>query len=416
MLRAELHQNRVATIAKVRSERQRRRKQNAATELLLKQNPFWKRFATAEQRAAMGSLSATSLAALTSWASTTEAACRAEAAAEEEELCRIHQELLGLVRRLAGEQKHDVHSERFPLTPDGLFAQIWEAVLVRDDLGQVLRASRAMRLEGVAQAAHDLAAGGEDTEEDDEDASHGQRPTEHPEPDHFTQPLKRVPKGHIVALAHAEEVLLDRTLVQFDAHYDELFLLEEQERFRTAAAAAGAEPEPGSLLPRRRRNAHHVDRKVLEARVSKRYEVFCLPEVVRTLFTKPAHEKDWEKLGQLAGYVQQAARGSLDEAAAASPAPFPPVQDLRTLWSNWGARPYSERKNLPHSCFLALCLDLGQVLWQWQCHRWTASIRLGWRRRMCSVASAGISRGSAWGTRPSSTASARAAASSSTGT
>ena len=324
VLRVELHQNRVATIAKVRSERQRRRKQNAATELLLKQNPFWKRFATAEQRAAMGSLSATSLAALTSWASTTEAACRAEAAAEQEELCRIHQELLGLVRRLAGEQKHDVHSERFPLTPDGLFAQIWEAVLVRDDLDQVLRASRAMRLEGVAQAAHDLAAGGEDTE-DDEDASHGQRPTERPEPDHFTQPLRRLPKGHLVALAHAEEVLLDRTLVKFDAHYDELFLQHEQQRIRTEVAAAGAEPEPGSLLPRRRRNAHHVDRKVLEARVSKRYEVFCLPEVVRTLFTKPAHEKDWEKLGQLARYVQQAARGSLDEAAAASPAPFPLV-------------------------------------------------------------------------------------------
>ena len=199
MLRVELHQNRVATIAKVRSERQQRRKQNAATELLLKQNPFWKRFATAEQRAAMGSLSATSLAALIPWASATEAACRAEAAAEQEELCRIHQELLGLVRRLAGEQKHDVHSERFPLTPDGLFAQIWEAVLVRDDLDQVLRASRAMRLEGVAQAAHDLAAGGEDTEDYDEDASHMQRPTERPEPDHFTQPLRRLPTRRIGA-------------------------------------------------------------------------------------------------------------------------------------------------------------------------------------------------------------------------
>ena len=111
----------------------------------------------------MGGLSATSLAALTSWAITTEAACRGEAAAEQEELCWIHSGLLGLVRRLAGEQKHDVHSERFPLTPDGLFAQIWEAVLVRDNLEQVLRASRAMRLEGVAQAAHDLPTGREDT-------------------------------------------------------------------------------------------------------------------------------------------------------------------------------------------------------------------------------------------------------------
>ena len=90
VLRAELRQSQAAPVAKVISERQRRRRRNAATELLLKQNPFWKRFATAEQQAAMGSFSATSLAALTSWASTTEAACRAEAAAEQEELCRIH--------------------------------------------------------------------------------------------------------------------------------------------------------------------------------------------------------------------------------------------------------------------------------------------------------------------------------------
>ena len=34
-----------------------------------------------------------------------------------------------------------------PLTPEGLFDQIWEAVLVRDDFEQSLQDWRAMRLE-----------------------------------------------------------------------------------------------------------------------------------------------------------------------------------------------------------------------------------------------------------------------------
>ena len=173
--------------------------------------------------------------------------------------------------------------ERFPLTPDELFDRIWEAVLVWDDLGQALQAWRAMRLEAVAHEAQVLAADSEEADEDDEHASHGQQPTEHPEPDHYTRPSKRLPTCHLVALAHAENVLLDRTVAQFNAHYDELFLKQEQKRIRTAVAAKGTEPKPGSLLPRRRRNAHHVDPKVLEASLCKRYEVFCLLGAVRTL-------------------------------------------------------------------------------------------------------------------------------------
>ena len=77
--------------------------------------------------------------------------------------------------------------------------------------------------------------------------------------------------------------MLDRTLAQFDAPYDELFVLEKQQRIRTEVDAAGAEREPGSLLPRRNRNAYRMDPKVLEARLSERYEVFCLPEAVRCI-------------------------------------------------------------------------------------------------------------------------------------
>ena len=39
-----------------------------------------------------------------------------------------------LLGELVAEQKQDLHRERFPLTPEGLFDQIWEAVLVWDDL------------------------------------------------------------------------------------------------------------------------------------------------------------------------------------------------------------------------------------------------------------------------------------------
>ena len=44
VLRAELHQSQVATIAKVRAERQRRRDRNHATERLLQQNPAWQQW------------------------------------------------------------------------------------------------------------------------------------------------------------------------------------------------------------------------------------------------------------------------------------------------------------------------------------------------------------------------------------
>ena len=52
---------------------------------------------------------------------------------------------------------------------------------MRDDLDQALQAWRAMRLEAVAHEAQELGADGEEADEDDKYASHGQRPTEHPE-------------------------------------------------------------------------------------------------------------------------------------------------------------------------------------------------------------------------------------------
>ena len=69
-----------------------------------------------------------------------------------------------------------------------------------------------MRLEAVAQDAQAAAADGGDADAEAEDASHELQASEQPQPDNFVRPLTRLPKGHLVALAHAEEVLLDRTL------------------------------------------------------------------------------------------------------------------------------------------------------------------------------------------------------------
>ena len=142
--------------------------------------------------------------------------------------------------------------------------------MVRDDLEQSLQDWRAMRRKAVADDAQAAAADGDDdADAEAEDASHELQSSEQPHPDNFVRPLKRLPKGHLVALAHAE-VLLDRTLAKLDAHYDECFLRDEQERIRAQVVAEGAVTDAASLQPLRRRNACQVDPKLLEAHISKR--------------------------------------------------------------------------------------------------------------------------------------------------
>ena len=183
---------------------------------------------------------------------------------------------------------------------------------MRDDQKQPLQDWRAMRLEAVAHDSQAAAADGDDADAEAEDASHELQSSERPQPDNFVRPLQRLPKGHLVARAHAEEVLLDRTLAQFDAHCDECFLHDEQERIRAQVVAEGAVTDAASLWPRRRHNASRVDPGVLEAHTSKRYEVFSLSEYVCLLFQQPAHENDWERLEQLASIIQGDARGIRD--------------------------------------------------------------------------------------------------------
>ena len=77
----------------------------------------------------------------------------------------IQEELLKLPEGLVGEQKQDLHRERSPLTPEGLFDQICRAVLVRDGLDQSLQDWRALRLEAVAHDAQAAAADGDEADE-----------------------------------------------------------------------------------------------------------------------------------------------------------------------------------------------------------------------------------------------------------
>ena len=146
-----------------------------------------------------------------------------------------------------------------------------------------------------------------------------------PNPDGFVHCCSRLPRGHDVALAHAELVLLDRALLQFDAHYDKVFLATEQVRIAEAKKhLSTSSPTPSvdgpqsqqaledterTIRPRRRRGAFRLDPKVLEARVSKRYEFFQLPEAVKVLFDRPQQERAWTSLAALAKYVVDAANG-----------------------------------------------------------------------------------------------------------
>ena len=80
----------------------------------LQDNPHWQSQARSEQRAALSNISSNKLVPLHQWAATS------VAETHEEALLAIHQEMVELVQRLVGEQKDDLHHERFFATPVGM--------------------------------------------------------------------------------------------------------------------------------------------------------------------------------------------------------------------------------------------------------------------------------------------------------
>ena len=158
---------------------------------------------------------------------------------------------------------------------------------------------------GLADAAGDV--GGTDEEDGSAEAREDDLI---PNPDGFASGGERLPKGYAVATAHAEAVLLDRVRAQLEKHYDQVFIDEwlQKEHARQMTGRGSAE-EDGPCTPPRRRGAHRVDKKVLEAHFASRYTVLALPEEVKAIYRKPADESDWAKAEKLRAIVMDAAQG-----------------------------------------------------------------------------------------------------------
>ena len=355
---------------------------------------------------------------------------------EREHLQVAWREIERAVQDFSSEEPEDIHNERFQATPYGLFSEMFRAMLARagsDAAAEDWRRStlrRAVRKKQEGEANLDS----EDEVLDAADAA----PIDEPNPDGFVPVCQRLPKGHAIVTAHAEAVLLDRTRAILDLHYDAVFLA------AWMLGHADRDPEadggPGTCqVPPRRRGAHRVDRKVLEARLAERYQSFALPDAFTSLFRKPADETDWLKLETLRRIVVDAADGvievhtedaeELQQLRDAASEGLEPVLEssivvggaalpvgcrlltnlahaevplsVRLQLVAWkiiplsafgqtlragaqGARPLTvralaERWQEPEegaqrlsaqAAFTKLLVDLGQVLWQRQCHAW----------------------------------------------
>ena len=202
---------------------------------------------------------------------------------------------------LASQAPDDVHRERFACTPRGLFDGMITALQARSSSEDAARAWSQARV-GAANLLRE--EGVEVTSETAADAECADAP----DPDGFAGPGSRLPKGYRVATAHAEAVLLDRTRALVDRHYDQVFLDEWLQRQERSIADPEATPKQPPTRPRR----YHVDRRVLEAQVSHRYEMFSLPQILRNTFQRYSDERDWKKLEVLCASVIDAADGVIE--------------------------------------------------------------------------------------------------------
>ena len=348
-----------------------------------------------------------------------------------------------VVQDFISEEPDDIHEERFMATPHGLFSEMFRAVLARAGADA---AEEDWRKSTLRQAVRQDQEGDANLDSEDEKEAAATAPAHAPNPDGFVPACRRLPKGHAVATAHAEAVLLDRTRALLDHHYDAVFLAtweaKADRRLQHAEGGGeGADERPQNRQAPRRRGACRVDPKVLEARVAQRYQSFALPEAFTSVFRKPADETDWSKLEQFRQIVVDAADGIVEVRALDAAE----LQDLRETTSgglepilrssvvlggaffpagcrlltdvahaaspltvrlqlmDWkvvplgafgqtlhagalGARPFTvralaERWREPgervsqrltaHAAFTKLLLELGQVLWQGQCHAWS---------------------------------------------
>ena len=235
-------------------------------------------------------------------------------------------EMVRIVQDLLSEEPEDMHRERFQATPYGLFSEMFRAMLARTGADAAAEDWRRSTLRQAARKKHEGEANLDS--EDDKEATSAAGPSDAPNPDGFGPVCQRLPKGHAVATAHAEAVLLDRTRALLDLHYDAVFLAAWEAKaaceLQQAEGGADANEDPEIRQVPRRRGAHRVDRKVLEARLAQRYEAFSLPGNFTSLFQNPAYETDWSKLELLRQIVVDAADGVVEACVVE-------VEELQTL-------------------------------------------------------------------------------------
>ena len=222
-------------------------------------------------------------------------------------------EIISLIALLLSEDVEDVHMEAFPQTPFELFREMftaWKARYYRETAGN---SWTQKRIADATKVAAD--AGASDTDDNDEtdaakaSTSQSDAYVKKPEPDGFVPKSKFLPKGHAMATAHAEAVLLDRVRAQLDAHYDDVFQrqwLSKHSAGQDDCGDKGSEPK----MPKRR-GAHKVDARIMEARAACRYETFRIPSSVKDILQCPADEAVWGKLERLARVTVDLADGLL---------------------------------------------------------------------------------------------------------
>ncbi len=327
ILRAELHRLRVATLGKTRDELRRRQEQNAQARARLFENSEWRRAAGTPQQNSVREPTSVSLASLASWAEDVATESLRQASQQGGPDAVQHsvyawKEIQNLLNELVSEHPDDIHRERFHTTPHGMFTEIFRALLVRAGHDLTVDEWTKATLRRAALQRED----GED-EPDGDDGDAAEAASADPDPDGFVPQSSRLPKGHSVATAHAEAVLLDRVRALFDQHYDDVFLRDWSAKSFAAGSgevkdASGEESPPKAP---RRRGAHRVDAKVLEARLAQRFEIFDLPEQVKHTFRHPKDESDWARLELLGHIVADAADGiaELDVTNA---------EEMRALW------------------------------------------------------------------------------------
>ena len=177
---------------------------------------------------------------------------------------------------------------RFSSTPYELYKEMLSAVLCRDSQEAGAQKWLRQRL-NVAMAQVD-------PDDDDENLPEADAP-DAVNPDGYVPRGERLPKGHAIATAHAEAVLLDRVRELLDRHYDEVFVAEWLAKHASDddTLAGGDGDSVLSTVPRRPRS-HNVHGRVLEAHASGRCEIFRLPEGVRRLLLHPRDETQWATL------------------------------------------------------------------------------------------------------------------------